>query len=124
MTVAPATLNLARSLAALAGCVVASGWLAPRLIAAQGWTLAGETAVTAMLVFLFYAAAYLAIALAYIVRRKAHDRHIFPEGLRVHGPLAVKLGIRYLILASIALFGATLIYAVILRGAAQIDYLR
>jgi len=98
--------------------------LAPSLIDAKGWSLAGNTSVTAMLVFVAYTGYYLIIALTYIIRKRAHDRHIFPEGLKVEGPLAVKLGLKYLILSSISAFGATLIYAVILRGAAQINYLQ
>ncbi len=120
----PTAINLLRSLAAFVATCYLANWLAPRLIAAKGWSLAGETAVTAMLVFVAYTLAYLVIALIYLVRKKAYDRHIFPEGLRVEGPLAVKLGFKYLILSSISAFGATLIYAVILRGATQINYLQ
>ncbi len=120
----PTTINLLRSLAAFLAACFAADWLAPKLIEAKQWSLAGETAVAAMLVFVAYTIAYLAIALAYLIRKKAYDRHIFPEGLRVEGAPAVKLGLKYLILSSIAAFGATLIYAVILRGATQINYLQ
>ena len=120
----PSTVNILRSLAAFVVVCLGARRLAPVMIEAKGWSLAGETAVTAMLVFVAYTIAYLAIALSYIIRRKARDRHIFPEGLEVEGQPAVKLGLKYLILSSIAAFGATLIYAVILRGATQIDYLQ
>jgi hypothetical protein len=110
------TVNLARSAAVFVAVCAGAGWAAPALIAAKGWSQVGPTAVTAMLVFCVYTVAYLAIGLAYIVRKRAYDRHVFPEGLRLEGPPAVKLGLRYLVLASIAAFGATLIYAVILRG--------
>lgn len=112
----PATVNIARSLAVFALVCAASAWSAPALIEAKGWGHVGPAAVTAMLVFCLYTAAYLAIGIAYIVRKRAYDRHVFPEGLRLEGTAAVRLGIKYLILASIAAFGATLIYAVILRG--------
>ena len=112
----PSTVNIARSALALVVIVGAARALAPALIEAKGWTLGGTLGVTTMLVFCVYTVAYLGIGITYIVRKRAHDRHIFPEGLRLEGPLAVKLGLRYLILSSIAAFGATLIYAVILRG--------
>jgi hypothetical protein len=112
----PATVNLARSAAAFGVVCAAAGYLAPRLIEAKGWGHVGPVAVAAMLVFCVYTVAYLGIGITYIARKRAHDRHVFPEGLRLEGPPAVKLGLRYLVLASIAAFGATLIYAVILRG--------
>jgi hypothetical protein len=112
----PVTVNLARTAAAFVAVCAGASWAAPALIAAKGWVQVGPAAVTAMLVFCVYTAAYLAIGLAYITRKRAYDRHVFPEGLRLEGPPAVKLGLRYLVLASIAAFGATLIYAVILRG--------
>jgi hypothetical protein len=112
----PATVNLARTGAAFVAVCAGASWAAPALIEAKGWVQVGPVAVTAMLVFCVYTVAYLTIGLAYIVRKRAYDRHVFPEGLRLEGPPAVKLGLRYLVLASIAAFGATLIYAVILRG--------
>lgn len=112
----PATVNLARSAAVFVLVCAGAARTAPALIAARGWGNVGPMAVTAMLVFCVYTVAYLAIGLAYIVRKRAYDRHVFPEGLRLEGPPAVKLGLRYLVLASIAAFGATLIYSVILRG--------
>jgi len=94
------------------------------LIEAKGWVLSGETSVAAMLVFVGYTVVYLALGCTYIVRKKAYDRHIFPEGLRLEGRPAVQLGLKYLILGSIAAFGATLIYAVILRGVRASFYLQ
>jgi hypothetical protein len=112
----PATLNIARSAAVFLLVCAAAARSAPALIEARAWTQVGPVAVTAMLVFCTYTVGYLAIGIAYIARKRAYDRHIFPEGLRLEGPAAVRLGLKYLILASIAAFGATLIYAVILRG--------
>lgn len=111
----PATLNMARSLAGFILTVVVCAWAAPALVAAKQWPV-GPVAVTAMLVFVAYTLFYLTVGLAYIIRKRGYDRHIFPEGLKVEGPMAVKLGLKYLILSSIAAFGATLLYAVILRG--------
>lgn len=110
------TLNLFRSLAGLVAVCVLSALAAPQLIASREWSHVGPVSVTAMLVFCVYTVAYLAIGMSYIVRKKGYDRHIFPEGLRLEGRAAVRLGLKYLILSSIAAFGATLIYAVILRG--------
>jgi len=110
------TVNIARSALAFVLVCGAASWAAPRLIEWREWYQVGPTSVTAMLVFLVYTLAYLGIGLAYIVRKRAYDRHVFPEGLKLEGPPAVKLGLRYLVLASISAFGATLIYAVILRS--------
>ncbi|MDH4229290.1 MAG: hypothetical protein OEW11_06010 [Nitrospirota bacterium] len=110
------TLNMWRNAAGFVGAIVAGRLIAPVLIHHNGWTHVGTVLVTAMLVFVAYTAYYLGVGTAYIVRRRAHDRHIFPEGIRLEGDLAVKLGLRYLVLASIAAFGATLLYAVVLRG--------
>lgn len=112
----PATINIIRSALAFAAIVAASAVAAPWLIDAKGWTHVGIVLVTAMLVFWAYTACYLAIGITYIARRRAYDRHIFPEGLRLEGRQAVKLGLRYLVLSSIAAFGGTLLLAVILRG--------
>jgi hypothetical protein len=114
--VRPATLNIARSIGVFLIVCAAASWTAPALRAARGWEQVGSPTVAAMLVFCTYTAAYLAIGIAYIARKRAYDRHVFPEGLRLEGADAVRLGVKYLILASIAAFGATLIYAVILRG--------
>ncbi len=110
------TLNLYRSFAGLVAACVLAGLAAPMLIESREWAHVGPVAVSAMLVFCIYTVAYLAIGLSYIVRKKGYDRHIFPEGLHLEGRTAVRLGLKYLILSSIAAFGATLIYAVILRG--------
>lgn len=112
----PATVNIARSAAVFVIVCIAAAWAAPLLREANEWSQVGSAAVAAMLVFCVYTAAYLSIGIAYIARKRAFDRHIFPEGLRLEGADAVRLGAKYLILASIAAFGATLIYSVILRG--------
>ncbi|MDH5526011.1 MAG: hypothetical protein OEY97_01730 [Nitrospirota bacterium] len=109
-------LNLIRTGVGFAATVVAARLLAPVLISHNGWTHVGNVLVTAMLVFVAYTVWYLGVGITYIATRRAHDRHIFPEGIHLEGPLAVKLGLRYLVLSSISAFGATLLYAVILRG--------
>ncbi len=108
--------NLGRSLLGFVLVVIACRALAPQIREAQGWTLTGIPTVTTMLVFVIYALFYLVVGLIYIRTKRAYDRHIFPEGVRLEGHGAVKLGLKYLILFSISAFGATLIYAVILRG--------
>jgi len=114
--VRPATLTIARSVGIFLIVCAAAARGAPVLREARGWEQVSSATVAAMLVFCTYTVAYLFIGVAYIVRKRAYDRHVFPEGLRLEGADAVRLGLKYLILASIAAFGATLIYAVILRG--------
>jgi len=120
----PSTVNLSRSLAVFILACVLTRLAAPSLIETKGWVLSGEISVAAMLVFVAYTIGYLLIGCTYIFRKKAYDRHIFPEGLRLEGEPAVKLGLKYLILSSISAFGATLIYAVILRGVRAAFYLQ
>ncbi|MFQ5509100.1 MAG: hypothetical protein ACE5FN_07165 [Leptospirillia bacterium] len=112
----PRAVNLTRTAAIFAAVVALCAIIGPAYARHKEWLHAGPVIMTVMFVFWAYAIGYLALGILYMVRKRAYDRHIFPEGLRLEGAAAVKLGGKYLILSSISAFGATLLLAVILRG--------